>query len=145
MNEDKPIGPVSALLVGEYGDDRELVRDVFRTLGWRLFETRDGRRAMPFLARNPVEVVIAQGRSEGAGWQKLLDALPNLTNPPQLVVASRTADDHLWSEVLNRGGYDVLAEPFDRDEVERVIDGAGRHCRSMRGGLLCMAVPAAAA
>jgi hypothetical protein len=43
------------------------------------------------------------------------------------VVTSRTADDYLWAEVLNVGGYDVLAQPLERDEVERVVASARRH------------------
>lgn len=124
---------VSALLVGEFQGDRALVRDVFGKLGWRLSEARDGRRAMVWLERNAVQVVIAERRSAGAEWQRLLDALRDLPDPPQLVVTSLTADDFLWSEVLNRGGYDVLPRPLNRDEVERVIAGAGRQFRSLRG------------
>ena len=135
MNEIALEGLVSALLVGEYENDRGLVRDIFRKLGWRLFEARDGRRAMAWLERNAVQVVIAEGRSAGAGWQRLLGALRDLPDPPQLVVTSRTADDLLWSKVLNCGGYDVLARPLNRDEVERVIAGAGRQFRSLRDGL----------
>jgi DNA-binding response OmpR family regulator len=44
-----------------------------------------------------------------------------------LIVTSRTADEHLWAEVLNIGGYDVLPQPFNRDEVERVVAAARRH------------------
>ena len=134
MDEIAQSSSVSALLVGEYESDRALVREVFRKLGWRLFEARDGRRAIGWLERNAVQVVIAEGRTADAGWQGLLDALRDLPDPPQLVVTSRTADDYLWSEVLNRGGYDVLPRPLNRDEVERVIAGAGRQFRSLREG-----------
>jgi DNA-binding response OmpR family regulator len=132
MDESAQSGSVSALLVGEYESDRALVREVFGKLGWRLFEARDGRRAIGWLERNAVQVVIAEGGAVDAGWQGLLDALRDLPDPPQLVVTSRTADDFLWCEVLNRGGYDVLARPLNRDEVERVIAGAGRQFRSLR-------------
>jgi DNA-binding response OmpR family regulator len=40
--------------------------------------------------------------------------------PPLLVVTSRVADDRLWSEVLNLGGYDVLAKPLNTKEVFHV-------------------------
>jgi len=136
MDELAHSSSVSALLVGEYESDRALVREVFGKLGWRLFEARDGRRAIGWLESNPVQVVIAEGRAADAGWQRLLDALRDLPDPPQLVVTSRTADDYLWSEVLNRGGYDVLPRPLNRDEVERVIAGAGRQFRSLREGFL---------
>jgi FixJ family two-component response regulator len=43
-----------------------------------------------------------------------------------LIVTSGLADAHLWAEVLNLGGYDVLAKPFDDQEVQRVVAGAWR-------------------
>jgi hypothetical protein len=36
-------------------------------------------------------------------------------------VTSRLADERLWSEVLNLGGYDVLPQPLDRNEALRTI------------------------
>jgi hypothetical protein len=44
-----------------------------------------------------------------------------MLNPPRLVVISRLADDRLWAAVLNRCGFDVLAKPFERDEVTRAL------------------------
>jgi hypothetical protein len=41
-------------------------------------------------------------------------------------VASRLADDKLWVDVLNLGGSDVLALPFDHDEVIRSVSLAWR-------------------
>jgi len=47
-------------------------------------------------------------------------------NGPALIVTSNAGDEALWAEVLNLGGYDVLAQPFDQNEVARVIASAGR-------------------
>jgi len=44
--------------------------------------------------------------------------------PPLLIVASRLADERLWAEVLNLGGYDVLLKPFEPAELRRVIGNA---------------------
>ena len=63
----------------------------------------------------------------GWNWKNLLRYLRRSVPAPQLIVASRLADDSLWAEVLNIGGYDVLAQPFRREEVERVIAAARRH------------------
>jgi DNA-binding response OmpR family regulator len=41
--------------------------------------------------------------------------------PRILIVTSRFADDYLWSEVLNFGGYDVLSKPFSEEEVRHVF------------------------
>lgn len=118
---------LSALLVGDYKGDRLLVQEVFRRLGWNLFEARDRRRAMECLDRNPVQVVIAESDLPHWNWKRVLKDLRNLANPPQLVVTSPQADEYLWSEVLNIGGYDVMAQPLDSHEVERVISSAHRH------------------
>ena len=118
---------VSALAVGEYESDRLLLHEIFRRCGWRLFEARDRRHALECLERNPVQVVLAESEVRNWNWRKVLSDLRRLPAPPQLVVTSRLADDYLWAEVLNVGGYDVLTQPFEPDEVERVIASARRH------------------
>jgi len=127
MTDSMHEGFVSALLVGEYENDRMLVHDVFRRAGWRLFEARDRRHALECLDRHAVQVVLAESETPRWNWKRILGELRQRTHPPQLIVASRTADDSLWAEVLNIGGFDVLARPFRADEVERVIASARRH------------------
>jgi len=127
MDKENSEKGVSALLVGEYENDRFLVHEVFKKLGWRLFEARDRRRAMQCLERNPVQVVIAKTDVPDWSWRRVLSDLRRQAKPPQLIVTSRTADESLWAEVLNVGGYDVMAQPFEQYEVERVIASAHRH------------------
>jgi len=57
----------------------------------------------------------------GGNWQALLGDLQSRVNPPNLIISSRLADERLWAEVLNLGGFDVLAQPFERSEVLRVV------------------------
>ncbi len=113
---------ITGLLLDSSGSDGALVRDIFARSGWKLIEANGLSSAMRCLRRVPVQVVIAC-----ESWKPLLERLRALTRPPVLVVASRMADESLWSEVLNVGGYDVLAQPFDRNEVERVVAAARRH------------------
>jgi len=118
---------VSALFVSAEPQNRLLIRNVFRDAGWRLFEARDRKGALDCLKRQPLQVVIASAHLPKWPWKTALEDLQRMACPPQLVVTSRLADDSLWAEVLNCGGYDLLAEPFDRSEVERVIASARRH------------------
>jgi DNA-binding response OmpR family regulator len=62
----------------------------------------------------------------------VLEELGHLPEAPLLIVTSRLADEHLWAEVLNLGGYDVLMKPFDRLEVLRVISLAWLHWKERR-------------
>jgi DNA-binding response OmpR family regulator len=74
-----------------------------------------------------VHVVITEKELPDWNWKGVLVDLRRLESPPQLIVTSRDADERLWAEALNVGAYDVLAQPFNRDEVERVIASARRH------------------
>lgn len=127
MTQPKRENALTALLVGEYQQDRPLVHEVFRKLGWQLFEARDRRRALRCLKANPIHVVLVESNVSNWSWRRVLRDLRRRTHPPQLIVTSRTADDHLWSEVLNIGGFDVLAQPLASEELERVIASARRH------------------
>ena len=117
---------LSALVLGVYETDRLLVRDVFEKSNWRLFEAADRPAAIRCLTRNPVQVVIAAHDLPEWNWQNVLADTRLFAPAPQLIVAARHADAVLWAEVLNVGAYDLLAQPFDRDEVERVVAAAGR-------------------
>ena|SRR5579863_1033823 len=116
-----------ALLVGSFEQDRLLVRETFRRSGWRLLEAADRRRSMQLLEQINVQVVIAESDLPHWNWKQVLRDLRKMDQPPALVVTSRTADDSLWAEVLNIGGYDVLAQPLASNELERVVASAGRN------------------
>ena len=57
-------------------------------------------------------------------WKELLDFAERLPAPPPVIVTSRLADERMWAEVLNLGGYDVLARPFNSEEVIRTVTSA---------------------
>jgi DNA-binding response OmpR family regulator len=74
-------------------------------------------------------VIVCDGDLPGGGWRALLSASRDLSSPPLLVVSSPLADDLFWQDVLNRGGFDVLVEPFDLAEVSRIVLAADRNWR----------------
>ena len=53
-----------------------------------------------------------------------------MQTPPLIIVTSRLADERLWAEVLNLGGFDVLSRPYDAREVRHVIAQAWRSWHS---------------
>ena len=58
---------------------------------------------------------------DGHTWKDVLDEFGGFTEGPLLIVADRLADEALWAEVLNLGGYDLLNTPFEPAEVQRVV------------------------
>jgi len=86
-----------------------------------------GRRDAVSMARHiqPWVVICDQILADG-DWRDLLMDLQAESEAPPLIVSSRIADDRLWAEVLNLGGYDLLMKPFLAAEVSRVVRMAAR-------------------
>lgn len=81
--------------------------------------------AQAALLSGSFRVVICASRFDGGHhWKDVLESLKRAQSPPLLIVADRLADEALWAEVLNLGGYDVLMTPFERDEVLRIVTQA---------------------
>jgi DNA-binding response OmpR family regulator len=84
------------------------------------------QEAMSFLRLDRVPVIVCERDLPDGNWKDILGYAAAFPNPPALVVTSRLADEYLWAEVLNLGGYDLLAKPFSEPEVKRVLAAALR-------------------
>jgi len=78
------------------------------------------------LRQRQFEVVVCERDLPPGSWKDVLEQVTILADPPSLIVTSQLADERLWAEALNLGAYDVLAKPYDRTEVMRVVSGAWR-------------------
>ena len=92
---------------------------------WQLQTARACRSAVRRLERN-VAVVFSECSLPDGTWKDILNRIAQMDRPPQLIVTSRLADAYLWSEVLNLGGFDVLAKPLKEWEVRRVLAAVSR-------------------
>ncbi|MEX2303964.1 MAG: response regulator [Bryobacterales bacterium] len=83
----------------------------------------------------PVSVVITDVSLNDGNWCDIFRFLVDKGIHASVVVSSQLADERLWSEVLWRGAYDVLVEPYEADEVRRIIEGALRAAGSRANGM----------
>jgi response regulator RpfG family c-di-GMP phosphodiesterase len=111
---------INVLLVTPSEDDREWLKQICDQLNWELHTAESCQEAMSILRRRNVPVIICEHRLPDGDWKVLLDAIARFRSQSNLIVCSRFADNRLWAEVLNLGGYDLLATPFRADEVSRV-------------------------
>jgi DNA-binding NtrC family response regulator len=116
--------PEAVLAVNLSRDDHSALTTMFATLPWRLMSAATLAQGVRQTISQNVRVVVCERDLPDGNWKLLFDKVGELANPPRFIVASRLADDRLWAEVLNLGGYDVLATPFDADEVHRVVSYA---------------------
>lgn len=134
--ETNPIQVVTVLSVSPANEDCLALERIFESATdwaaytncrWRLIAHRTLASALTSLQQQRIPIVLCERELLPGSWLDMLERTESLPNPPFLIVTSRLADERLWGEALNRGAYDVLAKPFDRAEVVRVISLAWLH------------------
>lgn len=113
--------PEAVLAVNLSREDHSALSTMFTALPLRLIHAETLAQGLRQAMSQPVRVVVCERDLPDGNWKLLLDKVGELAHPPRVIVTSRLADERLWAEVLNLGGYDVLATPFDLDEVRRVV------------------------
>ncbi len=67
----------------------------------------------------PSRLVICD--SDIVDWKTALNVLARLPPKVTVVFLARLADDDLWLEMLNAGAFDLLANPCEKAELNRVV------------------------
>ena len=96
---------------------------------WVLHPTLTLESAVASLRASRYPLVLSERDLLPGTWREMLEETVSLPDPPVVIVTSRMADDYLWAEALNLGAYDVLAKPFDANEVIRGLSLAWHHWR----------------
>jgi DNA-binding NtrC family response regulator len=127
-------GMVPVLSISSSHEDHELLDMILNgsEANWDVVRTDTLPSALSLLRDRWFPIVICERDLEGGAWQTVLEER-GVMAPASVIVTSRFADERLWAEALNLGAYDVLAKPFDRHEVYRVVDSAWRHWANSRG------------
>jgi DNA-binding response OmpR family regulator len=99
---------------------------IFRHSSWHLRHVQTCYEAIEFAKGNETAVVICERDLPDGDWTTVFAECETLPRRPNVIVTAAIADEVLWAEVLNLGGYDVLAQPFDPREVLQVVSSAWR-------------------
>jgi DNA-binding NtrC family response regulator len=75
-------------------------------------------------SRYPIQVVLTDTALPDGTWMDVLDGVTQSGTKAEVVVCARVADAQLWSAVLERGAYDLMIEPYQPEEVRRIIEAA---------------------
>jgi DNA-binding NtrC family response regulator len=108
-------------------EDHAVLQRMLSGQGLSVSTAASCREALDYLRRDQACVIFCDSSMRDGSWKDLLNDISTAAEAPPLVVTSRLADDYLWSEVLNLGGWDVLAKPFRQQEVLYVLDSAWTH------------------
>lgn len=112
--------------------------EALESCGIDVLAVYDCREARRILETQPsVQVILTDTALPDGDWQQVLTVVAQGSTNIEVVVCSRLGDCMLWMDVLEQGGYDVLVEPYDREEIKRILGGAAarRDTRSAAQGI----------
>ncbi len=125
--DDCALGPhrrIPILSVSPDENDHNALLQIVDELPFLLTAAWTCREAARYLDTEPFGIVLCECKLPDGNWVEILNRTSRALEPPLLIVTSRLADVSLWAEVLNLGGYDLLAKPFNRQEVRHVLTSA---------------------
>lgn len=132
----KPLGVETGfnivLSVSPNDEDRASLERIFQS-GWTVVASSSIASILSALREIPIPIVIYDCDVSFGSWSEMLDRISLLPDPPLFIVTSRLADERLWAEALNLGAWDVLAKPFEADEVIPIVSIAGQHWEDRHG------------
>ena len=120
----EPSVQLSSLAICSSVEDLSFLEYRFKEAKWTLYTAHTYREALRELSLNRMPVVFCECPLPDGNWKDVLGQLALMPHRPRLIVFSRQADESLWAEVLNLGGFDLLATPFREAELVFTIGSA---------------------
>lgn len=116
--------PLGILSVSSAGEDHTAARQSCSGMMCWIQTAESCHTAFQRLSQARISIVVCERDLPDGTWRDILEHLGASPERPFLIVTSRVADEWLWAEVLNLGGYDVLAKPFNAAETKHVLETA---------------------
>ena len=98
---------------------------------WFLQQATTQADAVALLEHHASVVLISEATLPDGDWKTLLSFAQQLPVPPPLLVMAPHADECLWMDVLQSGGYNLLGLPLDPNEVFRSVSMAWLQLRQL--------------
>jgi hypothetical protein len=119
---------IRAIFVGRDDADYRHLDCIFKMMNWQLARVPNLQHALERAAAGQTTHFLYEHvPGDNRGWIEALDGVSSLPSMPSFILTSRLGDERLWADVLSRGGYDLLIQPYDSMEVTRVVGAARKH------------------
>jgi DNA-binding NtrC family response regulator len=112
------------LCISGYPEDARTLSQMLHSLPLTLERAGTVQQARIRLFERRYDAVLTESNLPDGDWRDILYVLRESPYETQLIVTDPHADAHLWSEALNLGAYDLVAQPFYEPEVRRILSNA---------------------
>lgn len=117
------------LFISPNARDARTISRMLGSVSLNLDHASSLRDASSQLRRHDYAAILTEACLPDGSWKDVLSFSEELHTSCPVVVTDRIADDLFWAEVLNLGAYDLLVQPFDTSEVQRILTSASLQAR----------------
>ena len=117
------------LIADADADQRSLLSDLLRALGFSTTLAASGFKALDKLPSFSPDVLLAEHHMPGLGGIELMRKARALRPGTQFVATSRTANVEEAVRVMREGAFDYLVKPIDPEKLERSMRAAVNRAR----------------
>ena len=108
-----------ALVMGE--QDRALLSHLAAEHGWAIHFAHTCGEAWDALNQLKAPIILCERDVPDSDWRGVIRKMVSAPHLVCAILISSVTDDYLWTEVISRGGHDVLATPLREENVLRAI------------------------
>ena len=112
------------LFISPRVEDADQLRDMLDLLPVAFDYARGLEQARAKLREQRYRVILTEAALPDAAWLDVLELARENCPDTAVIVTDPLADGRFWAEALNRGAYDLIAQPFHTSEVQRILSNA---------------------
>lgn len=115
------------LFVSPHREDASVLSRMLDSLSVSIDYVADLKHARSKMMGAAYPVILTEANLPDGTWLDVLDLVHRVAPNAEVIVTDSEADARFWAEVLNRGAYDLIAQPFAAAEVQRILVNACTH------------------
>jgi DNA-binding NtrC family response regulator len=113
-----------ALLVHDRPETFEPLKQVLRELGVETYSVSSRAQAEDLIPKCKPQVVFSDMSVVDGSWVSILNAAEASDAPLSVIVVAPHPDTKLYLSVMQRGAFDFIAPPFEREPIKFIYRSA---------------------
>jgi DNA-binding NtrC family response regulator len=124
-----------ALLVHDKSESFESLKRVLRDLSVETYSVETCKEAAALIAQCRPHMIFTDKALADGSWVSILNIADSADVPLSVIVVAAHPDTRLYVSVMERGAFDFIVPPFEREPLNFVTRSAALHAHRRRNAL----------
>ena len=121
-----------ALLVHDHPEPFECLKRVLRDLSVETYSVKTCKEAEDLLTQFRPHLIFTENALPDGSWVDILDVAGASNVPLNVIVVGAFPDTHSYLSAMERGAFDFVTPPFEREPLSFVVRSAELDARRRR-------------